>query len=104
MSIPSVKVTEIDLEILKNYLRIDFDYDDVFLETILAASKSFIQSYLNKRFDEFDELPYEFTISCLALCAHWYENKRIENKRDSKESIYVFAGILDMHREWLGAD
>lgn len=101
--IPPVKVPDLDLEMVKNYLRIDYDYDDTFIATILVASKSFIQYYLNKKFSDFEELPYEFTIACLAICGHWYENRKIESSGAAmKEISYIFSGILDMHRDWLG--
>lgn len=101
--IPAVKVTDLDLEMVKNYLRIDYDYDDAFISTILSSSKSFIQYYLNKKFSDFEELPDEFTIACLAICGHWYENRKIESSGAAmKEISYIFSGILDMHRDWLG--
>lgn len=100
--IPSVKVVDLDLAMVKNYLRVDYDYDDTFIATILTAAKNYIQSYLNKKFIEFQEVPDEFTIACLALCGHWYENRKIDREGNMKEVSYIFSGILDMHREWLG--
>ena len=98
-----VKVTELNIQILKDYLRIDHDTDDGFLDIILVSSKSYIQSYLNIKFEEFEELPDEFTIACLALCSHWYENRIIvegSGNKNLQELNYIFSGILDIYKNW----
>ena len=94
-----MKITELDLDTVKNYLRIDHNEDDSLLSLMIDAAKSYIQSYLNKKFDEFEEIPDEFTIACLALIAHWYENREIQTNM-SNELSYIFSGILDMYRDW----
>lgn len=97
----NVKITEIDLDFLKNYLKIDFEDDDILLFTMLMASKSYIQSYLNRDFDDFEVVPLEFTIACLALVAHWYEKREIQSEKSTKEELkFVFSGLLDIHRNW----
>lgn len=91
---------------LKNYLRIDFDDEDndKLLTMILTAAKSFIQTYLGWRFDSFandEAFPEEITIALLSICEHWYKNRGILSEDTSKQELpYVFAGILDMHRNW----
>lgn len=67
---------------------------------MIIAAKSYIQSYLNKKFEEFEEIPDEFTIACLALIAHWYENREIQRNGEPNELNYIFSGILDMYRDW----
>ncbi|PGN97332.1 DNA-packaging protein [Bacillus cereus] len=99
-----IKVTDIDLVFAKNYLRVDHTDDDQLIELIIVASKSFIQSYLNKKFTEFDELPEELTIPCLALASHWYERREIQTNKSANEVLYTFAGILDMHRVFVGGE
>jgi len=99
------KITEIDLEFVKNYLKIDYNDDDAFLETLIISAKSFIQSYLNKNFSDMilnnEEIPSEFTIACLALVSHWYEKREITNSSQTLDELpYIFSGILDMHRNW----
>lgn len=94
-----MKITELDLDTVKNYLRIDHNEDDSLLSLMIIAAKSYIQSYLNKKFEEFEEIPDEFTIACLALIAHWYENREIQTNT-SNEVPYTFSGILDMYRDW----
>ena len=96
-----VKVTDLTIEHVKEYLRIDGNDEDQALTTMLAASKSYLQSYLKQKFTEFDELPDEFTIACLALVAHWYERREIQSAKDvGNEAPYIFSALLDLHRVW----
>lgn len=101
--IPSVKITELTIDLVKDYLRIDHNDDDEFLTIVLTSARSYIQSYLNHKFEDFDEIPDEFTIACLAICSHWYENRQViqeSNGKGLKELSYIFSGILDLHRNW----
>lgn len=98
------KITELDLAMVKEYLRIDYSDDDILLETMLASAKSFIQNYLKRKFDEMiadgEEIPEEFTIACLAIVAHWYEKRAIQGDKSTGEELkYMFSGLLDMHRK-----
>lgn len=108
LPIEGIKVTDVTLEVAKEYLKIDYEDDDQMISTLIVSAKSFIQSYLNRKFSEFEELPDEFTIACLSLVSHWYENRVIHADKDTKvsELKYMFSGLLDMHRAWSagGAD
>lgn len=96
-----VKITDLDLVLVKEYLRIDHTDDDNMLTMMLVAAKSFIQSYLNQKFADFEEIPDEFTIACLALVSHWYEKREVQSEKVSKNELaYVFSGLLDLHRNW----
>ena len=90
---------------LKDYMRIDFDDvdNDRFIDTILIAAKSFVQTYLGWTFAEWTDgdVPSEITIATLAIAEHWYKNRGILSEDTSKEELpFVFSGILDMHRNW----
>ncbi|PFF30668.1 DNA-packaging protein [Bacillus cereus] len=99
-----IKVTDIDLTFTKNYLRVEHTDDDQLIELIIVAAKSFIQSYLNKKFNEFEELPDELTVPYLALASHWYERREVQTDKSANELLYTFAGILDMHRIFIGGE
>jgi uncharacterized phage protein (predicted DNA packaging) len=88
---------------LKSYLRIDFDdpENDAFIETILIAAKSMVQTYLGWNFVDRTDVPKELTIAILAIGEHWYKNRGILSEdATSAELPFVFTGILDMHRNW----
>ena len=99
-----MKITEVNVDFVKEYLRIDHADDDILLTAMLGAAKSFIQSYLDRKFEDFgavENIPDEFTVACLAIIAHWYERREIQGNKDTTGELrYVFAGLLDMHRNW----
>ena len=91
----------VDLTVVKNYLRIDFDDpdNDRMLNIILTSAKSFVQTYLNWKFTDVSEIPAEITIALLAIVEHWYKNRGVTSEDATVNELpYVFSGILDMHR------
>lgn len=97
-----VKVTDLDLPFVKDYLRVDFTEDDTLISTLILAAQSFIQSYLNQKFTDFVPVPDEFTIAALAIIAHWYEKRGIQgDKNTTSELAYIFSGLLDQYRKTL---
>lgn len=98
----NVKITELDLDFVKNYLKVDHDADDALISMMIISAQNYIQTYLNKKFDEFDPLPAEFTIATLSLISQWYEHREIQTASISSKSelSYVFSGLLDVYRNW----
>lgn len=98
------KPQDIDLDLMKNYLRIDFvdEENDKFIKILLSSAKSFVQNYLNWKFvDAGDDIPEEITLAVMAITEHWYKNRGIMSEETStRELPYVFSGILNMHRNW----
>lgn len=98
-------ITGLVVDDVKEYLRIEYDYDDSFIALILSAAKSFISNQLKMKFEEFgDEIPEELTIACLALCSHWYEKREIVTDKKTEELSFLFSSIIDMHRDILGVE
>lgn len=102
--IENTKPQDVDLKLMKIYMRIDFadEENDMFLNIIIKAAKSFVQSYLNWNFvDAGENIPLEITLAVMAIAEHWYKNRGVLNEEKSMREIpYVFSGILDMHRSW----
>lgn len=99
--IEDVRPQDIDLDLVKSYLRIDFeDWDnDKMLSILLTSAKSFVQNYLNWKFTEVEEVPLEINIALLAIVEHWYKNRGVMAEETTVNELpYVFSGILDMHR------
>lgn len=97
---------EIDLDYAKNYLKVDFDdpQEDLFIQSLIFASKSFVETYLNRKLDDFNEdgsYPGEIDLARLNLMSQWYDTRTIMTPRSNvKEMDYVFSGLLDPHRYW----
>lgn len=98
-----MKITDeaFNLQLVKNYLRVDYDNDDVLIQLMIDTAKSYIQSYLNQPFDVMEDIAPEFTIAGLNLVAQWYQDRGISSEKATHEYLYSFTSLLDMHRTWL---
>lgn len=103
--IDKMKFSDIDLDFVKSYLRVDYDDDDTMIEMMMYSAMSFMKNILNLDLDvielEFGEVPSEFNIPFLAIINHWYDRREIQSHRNTeKELNYVFRDILFMFRDW----
>lgn len=96
-----MKITELTLDFAKNYLRVDYDNDDVLIQMMINAAQSYIQSFLNQKFTEFEEVPTEFTIAALTLVSQWYEQRAIAAESNAHEQLYSFTGLLSQQRKFI---
>lgn len=96
---------DVDIDFVKNYLRVDYDDDDQFILTLMVAAQSFMETYLDVSFEtieeEFGKIPAEFIISYLAVISHWYDRREIQSQTNTeKELEYIFRGVLGLYRTW----
>lgn len=90
-----MKVSEITVETVKQYSRIDGDADDTLISTIIFAAKEYVKSYTGLTSEDIDLLD-DLPIAVLALAADMYD------LRQSSVSGTVSANpavkqILDSH-------
>lgn len=95
------KLSELTLEFVKDYLKIDYNDDDRELDLYIQASISFIQEHTRLELEFLDERP-DIVIVALMLIAHFYENKTIvtSSGRVVNEDFAV-QKILGLYRGFL---
>lgn len=71
-----MKLSELDLSVVKEYLRQDGDEDDRLITAIIDASKSYICNYTGQSINQLEEYE-DITIAVLVLCAEFYDNRTI---------------------------
>lgn len=89
-----MKVSEITLDDIKSYIRLDTDNDDIFLNAVLSGSKSFVKSYTgldDMKMDEKEDL----ALPVFVLCAEMYDNRQFTVDKGIINPIV--KSILDMH-------
>jgi len=93
-----MKITELDLDTVKQHLVVEYDEDDALINLFFLSAKSYIEKYIGKKFSEMetDQIPYEYTIACLGLISHWYENRSITTEETLKDIPIGFEKLLDM--------
>lgn len=87
-------LSDIDLETVKNYLRVDFDGDDALIEACLASATKYAQDYTGLDEEDLDELP-DIPLAVLALCADLYEQRQATVP--SAQMNPIVAQILGAH-------
>lgn len=72
----STPYDDIDLETVKNYLRIDADFedDDAELEIMIEAAKAFIENHTEKSAEQLNEFKFA-SILLLKIVSDFYNNR-----------------------------
>lgn len=72
------KVSDIDVPFVKEFLRIDWDEDDIELNLELEAARAFLLDHTDKTPEELDKIKFA-TICLLKLTSDFYHNKLATN-------------------------
>lgn len=89
-----MKVSEITIECLKNYMRIEYNEEDPLIQNILTGSKVYIKNYTGLTVDQIDEKE-DLTLAAYVLCSEMYENRQYTV--DKIKINPIIQSILDMH-------
>lgn len=89
-----MKVSDINTEILKNYLRIDGSDDDELLNHILSASIDYCLHYTGRTLEELEQYN-DIPLAILCICSDLYENR--EYTTDKININPAVAQILGSH-------
>ena len=71
-----MKLSEIDVPFVKEYLRQDSDEDDMLIGVILEGAKDYIVKYTGQSLEQLDDSE-DLTIAVLVLVAEFYDNRTI---------------------------
>lgn len=89
-----MKVSEIDVNTIKEYLKVENDIEDSLLKNILSAAKAYIKSYTGLDDTKIDTKE-EITLVVLVLANEMYSNR--EFTVDKANLNPIAKSILDMH-------
>ncbi len=93
------KVSEITIEDVARYMRVDLDYDVSDIETYLNIAKNYISSYTgipiaSEEGEGLDDFP-DFVIVVYILCQDMHDNRTLYVDKNSINK--TVQTILDMH-------
>jgi hypothetical protein len=100
-----MRISEVTIDILKNYIHVSHNEDDTLLGAILVGARAFIMAYtglpltddptttdiVEDTIDDHEDL----TIAFLVLCAEMYDNRSYSV--DNRELNVVVKTILQMY-------
>ena len=84
---------DLDVDMVKQYMRIEHNLDDAELGLYLKSAKSYVFNYVGEEYSQSIEL----IMPVLMLISHFYENKTPMNVSNAKYD-FVFKDILWMNR------
>lgn len=87
-----MKINDITLEVVQQYLRLNPGEDESELNIYIQAAKSFIMQYTGLTLEEIEDKEY-FTIPALMLISEFYENKSIQG---SKKVNLIYESLLNL--------
>lgn len=92
-----MKLSELDLSLVKEYLRQDGDEDDRLITAIIESSKSYICNYTGQSIEQLEEHE-DVTVAVLVLIAEFYDNRTINvNDRLNLRMNTMLEGLLGRH-------
>ena len=92
-----MKLSELDLSLVKEYLRQDGDEDDRLITAIIEASKSYICNYTGQSIEHLEEHE-DVTVAVLVLIAEFYDNRTINvNDRLNLRVNMMLESLLGRH-------
>ena len=81
-----MKVSEITLPILKQYLRVDGDYDDILLQAYLDGAKEYMCSFLGCIETDLDKYA-PLAVVAMAIVADAYEVRQFTSSTITKNPL-----------------
>lgn len=97
-----MKVSELTLPTIKQYLRVDGNDDDALLDALLASAIQYCTSYMGCTKEELDKYE-DVTIAILSLISDSYEVRQFTTSTVTLNP--VMQGVLDLHcSNFLGVD
>lgn len=89
-----MKISDISLETVKDYLKVENDIEDGLIDNILTASKNYVKNYTGLTDAEIDTKE-DITLVVLVLVNEMYSNR--EYTVDKNILNPVVTSILNMH-------
>lgn len=96
INIDDISADNMLLDFVKQYLRIDHDFDDLEIMVHIRAAQNYVRNYTHTEPDE--PLDDGLIIPILMLVSYFYENKSINMKSTEKLDV-MFGSMLQMHRK-----
>lgn len=92
-----MKISEIDVSFVKEYLRQDGDEDDKLIGAILEGAKDYIVKYTGQSLEQLEDSE-DLAIAVLVLCAEFYDNRTISvNERINLRINSMLESLLGMY-------
>ncbi|MEK5500448.1 head-tail connector protein [Bacillus sp. FSL M8-0168] len=94
-----------ELEELKNILRIDHDEDDTYLLMLQKVAQRYVTDAIDQNATlEVLEKREQFNFAVLLLVGHWYQNRLATSETALNDSPYGVLPLIQQLRGWYYAN
>lgn len=90
-----MKINDITVNDLKNYLNIMHDEDNALIQSILHGAKSYIRSYTGLSTEELDEYE-DLSIVLYVIASESYDNRSMQIDKTAKANPLI-ENMLNIH-------
>lgn len=105
MILTSKKINELDLEFVKEYLKVDYEDEDTLIQSLILAAQSYVNTMLGYKVTErwsTTQIPDELTIACLMIISNWFDNRQLQTTGTlGAEISFAVSAIIDAHKDQL---
>lgn len=103
MDILAKKITELDLQFVKDYLKVDYPDENTLIQSLIIAAQSYTNTMLgykvSEEFPVVDDIPAELTVAALMIIAHWFDNRQFQTPGTlGLEINFAVSAIIDAHK------
>lgn len=91
-----MKYNEITLDVVKEYLHVDFNMDDKLITMLMGSACGYIETATKTKADQWEEIPEELSQVFLYLVSLWYE-QRIPIGQVTAEIEMTVSMLLNPH-------
>ena len=82
----------VDIDEAKQFLRVDHDEDDIFIQSLIGAAEEYLKNATGKEFGSSNNLARLF---CLFLVADWYENRKLAREKVGEQTREIIQSMLN---------
>lgn len=91
-----MKISELTISTVKDYIRVDNEDENILIETFLKSAKNYVKNYTGLSDIQMDEKE-DLTTAVLILCADMYDNRTATEVNTKTKVSFVLDSILSMY-------
>ena len=92
-----MKLNELQLSDVKQFLRVDYDEDDTLISSFMEVATSYIKNYTGLTIEKCNEIE-EFSRGALMIISDLYENRKaVENTATSTSINKIYDSMLNLY-------
>lgn len=95
MELENITPDNLPLDFVKQYLRVEHNFDDLEIQLMVKSAQHYVRNYINQ--PDGTDMDIELVIPILTLVAYFYENKTVTMKSTEKLDV-IFGSVLNLHR------